>query len=151
MAMRDFGLGKKSLEQRVHDEARAVMEVMDRNRGVAMTMKPLLSKFSANVICSVIFGDRSDLSVCVRACVRACVCVCVYMCVCVQSDTCYSLLLHPDLFGSTTCYRMDYDDANFVELTKLVNRTASQPFVFAPVNFVSVMRFLPFSRRVSTC
>ena len=70
MAMRDFGLGKKSLEQRVQDEARAVMEVMDKNRGVAMTMKPLLAKFSANVICSVIFGDRSDLSV--RACVRAC-------------------------------------------------------------------------------
>ena len=83
MAMRDFGLGKKSLEQRVHDEARAVMEVMDKNRGVAMTMKPLLAKFSANVICSVILGDRSDLCVraCVRARVRACVCECIHACV----------------------------------------------------------------------
>ena len=58
MALRDFGMGKKSLQQRVQDEARAVTEVIDKSQGHPIALKPLLSKFSANVICSVIFGNR---------------------------------------------------------------------------------------------
>ena len=58
MAMRDFGVGKKSLQERMHDEALAVMEVIDKSQGRPISMKPLLSKFSANIICSVIFGNR---------------------------------------------------------------------------------------------
>ena len=61
MAMRDFGVGTKTLEQRVQEEARAVMEVMDKSEGRPVTLRPLLSKFSCNVICSVILGERLKL------------------------------------------------------------------------------------------
>ena len=84
MAMRDFGVGKKPVQERVQDEARAIMEVMDKSQGRPIVMKPLLSKFTANVICSVIFGKRSNLSsisssVNFVLCVCVCVCVCVYL------------------------------------------------------------------------
>ena len=46
---------------------------------------------------------------------------------------------------------MDYDDATFKELTRLVTQAANQPMVFAPVNFLSVMRILPSAQAVSTC
>ena len=38
MAVRDFGVGKKTLEQRVQEEARAVMEVMDKSEGRPVTL-----------------------------------------------------------------------------------------------------------------
>ena len=38
MAMRDFGVGTKTLEQRVQEEARAVMEVMDKSEGRPVTL-----------------------------------------------------------------------------------------------------------------
>ena len=44
---------------------------------------------------------------------------------------------------------MDYEDSTFIELIKLVNRTASQPAFFTPVNFVSIMRFVPALQAVS--
>ncbi|KAK7092781.1 cytochrome P450 2J4-like [Littorina saxatilis] len=60
MTMRDFGVGKKSLEQRVLDEALAVVEVLEKGEGQPVLFKPLLSKFACNVICSIILGDRFD-------------------------------------------------------------------------------------------
>ena len=44
---------------------------------------------------------------------------------------------------------MDYEDSTFIELTKLVSRTASQQAFFTPVNFVSIMRFVPALQAVS--
>ena len=44
---------------------------------------------------------------------------------------------------------MDYEDSTFIELTKLVSRTASQQAFFTPVNFVSIMRFVPAIQAVS--
>ena len=38
MAVRDFGVGKKTLEQRVQEEARAVMGVMDKSEGRPVTL-----------------------------------------------------------------------------------------------------------------
>ena len=58
MSLRDFGFGKKSVEERIQEESRAVVEVMDRAKGQGQSIKNLLAVFSSNIICSMIFGER---------------------------------------------------------------------------------------------
>lgn len=62
MAMRDFGLGKKTLEERVQEEARAVVEVVEKRQGQPKELKNLFSKYTSNVISSVIFSNRFEYS-----------------------------------------------------------------------------------------
>lgn len=56
--MREFGVGKKSLEKRVQEEAHAIMDILDKCEGQEVNMRPLLAKCTSNIICSIIFGSR---------------------------------------------------------------------------------------------
>lgn len=56
--MREFGVGKKSLEKRVQEEAHAIMDILDKCQGQEVNMRPLLAKCTSNIICSIIFGSR---------------------------------------------------------------------------------------------
>ncbi len=57
-SMRDFGMGKKSLEERIQEEARVAMEVFSETEE-AFYPRELLLKLSSNIICNICFGQRS--------------------------------------------------------------------------------------------
>ncbi|GFS19412.1 cytochrome P450 2J6 [Elysia marginata] len=59
-AMRDFGVGKKSLEEKVLEEVNAVLDIIGQQDGQPVVMKPWLMKATSNVISSVMFGSRFD-------------------------------------------------------------------------------------------
>jgi len=59
MTMRDFGLGKKSLESRVQDEVRIMIDVMSEHNGAFFPKRAYLNAISNN-ICALVFGQRYE-------------------------------------------------------------------------------------------
>ena len=57
-ALRDFGVGKSSLEEKIKDEVEVVLAEFDLNKGKPFDPKQLLNKAVSNIICSIIFGQR---------------------------------------------------------------------------------------------
>ncbi|KAK3083809.1 hypothetical protein FSP39_003541 [Pinctada imbricata] len=57
-ALRDFGVGKKSLEERVLDEVRVVTDILEKSGQQPTRVKPYLLSAATNIICSVMFGAR---------------------------------------------------------------------------------------------
>ncbi|KAI4896014.1 hypothetical protein NFI96_008908, partial [Prochilodus magdalenae] len=58
--LRDFGLGKKSVEERVAEEAHYLVKEMLKQEGKAFyPIHPIMNAVS-NIICSIVFGDRFE-------------------------------------------------------------------------------------------
>ncbi|XP_072552362.1 cytochrome P450 2C5-like [Salminus brasiliensis] len=59
--LRDFGLGKKTVEERVAEEARYLIKEMLKHegRGLFYPIHPIMNAV-ANIICSIILGDRFE-------------------------------------------------------------------------------------------
>ncbi|XP_063284167.1 cytochrome P450 2D6-like [Pelobates fuscus] len=60
--LRDFGMGKKSLEQRVTEEAGFLCSRFQEEKGCAFDPQYLINNAVSNVICSIAFGDRFEYS-----------------------------------------------------------------------------------------
>ena len=58
-ALRDFGVGKSSLEEKNKEEMQIVLAEFDAQQGVPFDPKQLFDKAVSNIICSIIFGQRS--------------------------------------------------------------------------------------------
>ena len=58
-ALRDFGVGKSSLEEKIKDEVQFVLTEFDAQQDVPFDPKQLFDKAVSNIICSIIFGQRS--------------------------------------------------------------------------------------------
>ena len=58
-ALRDFGLGKSSLEDKIKDELDNVLDELDKKSGVPFSPQKLFYQSVSNIICSIIFGHRS--------------------------------------------------------------------------------------------
>ena len=57
-SMRDFGLGKQSLEERIQEEAIALAEYFSRKEGQPFDPHQVVHKAVSNIIYSIVFGKR---------------------------------------------------------------------------------------------
>ncbi|XP_063817098.1 cytochrome P450 2F2-like [Pseudophryne corroboree] len=58
--LRNFGMGKKSIEDRVTEEANFLLEIFKARNGKPFNPGPEVTAAVSNVICSIVFGDRFD-------------------------------------------------------------------------------------------
>ncbi|XP_052028332.1 cytochrome P450 2C11 [Apodemus sylvaticus] len=60
MTLRNFGMGKRSIEDRVQEEARCLVEELRSSKGAPCDPTFILGCAPCNVICSIIFQKRFD-------------------------------------------------------------------------------------------
>ncbi|XP_066856500.1 cytochrome P450 2H1-like [Anser cygnoides] len=58
--LRDFGMGKKSIEARIQEEAGFLVERLRNTREKPFDPSSFLVHAVSNIICSIVFGDRFD-------------------------------------------------------------------------------------------
>ena len=58
VSMRDFGLGKRSLDDRIGEEAEALVKELEGKDEQILDMTTLLPYVTSNIICSIILGQR---------------------------------------------------------------------------------------------
>ncbi|XP_012512573.1 PREDICTED: cytochrome P450 2B6-like isoform X1 [Propithecus coquereli] len=58
--MRDFGMGKRSVEERIQEEAQCLVEELRKSKGALLDLAFLFQCITANIICSIVFGKRFD-------------------------------------------------------------------------------------------
>ncbi len=56
--MKDFGLGKHSIEERIQNEARLFAEQLSKKTGKAFRPHYDITMTVSNIICSIAFGHR---------------------------------------------------------------------------------------------
>ncbi|CAH1225399.1 CYP2U1 [Branchiostoma lanceolatum] len=60
MSLRDFGLGKRSMEGKILEEARALGDEICKKDGCAFSISQMMQSAVSNVICSIVFGCRYE-------------------------------------------------------------------------------------------
>ncbi|XP_077677182.1 cytochrome P450 2H2-like isoform X3 [Eretmochelys imbricata] len=58
--LRNFGMGKKSIEERIQEETRFLVERLRNTNGRPFDPTLFLTHTVSNVICAIVFGDRFD-------------------------------------------------------------------------------------------
>ncbi|XP_057619315.1 cytochrome P450 2B1-like [Chionomys nivalis] len=58
--MRDFGMGKRTVEERIQEEARCLVEELRKSQGAPLDPTFFFQCITANIICSIVFGERFD-------------------------------------------------------------------------------------------
>ncbi|XP_051018599.1 cytochrome P450 2B1 [Acomys russatus] len=58
--MRDFGMGKRSVEERIQEEAQCLVEELRKSQGAPLDPTFIFQCITANIICSIVFGERFD-------------------------------------------------------------------------------------------
>ncbi|XP_020010699.1 cytochrome P450 2B4-like [Castor canadensis] len=58
--MRDFGMGKRSVEERIQEEAQCLVEELQKSKGALLDPTFLFQCITSNIICSIVFGERFD-------------------------------------------------------------------------------------------
>ncbi|XP_052035808.1 cytochrome P450 2B19 [Apodemus sylvaticus] len=58
--MRDFGMGKQSVEERIKEEAQCLVIELKKYKGAPLNPTFFFQSIAANIICSIVFGERFD-------------------------------------------------------------------------------------------
>ncbi|XP_074010576.1 cytochrome P450 2C19-like isoform X2 [Numenius arquata] len=58
--LRNFGMGKRSIEERIHEETEHLLEEINKTKGAPFDPTFKLSCAISNIICSIVFGRRYD-------------------------------------------------------------------------------------------
>nr|XP_055045316.1 cytochrome P450 2B4-like [Misgurnus anguillicaudatus] len=58
--LRNFGLGKKTMEERVLEEGQCLIAEMCKAKGTAFDPQHMIQNAVSNMICSIVFGDRFE-------------------------------------------------------------------------------------------
>lgn len=58
--LRDFGVGKSSIEEKIFVEINAASKVLQETNGQPMIVAPLLQNITGNIMYGIIFGERYD-------------------------------------------------------------------------------------------
>lgn len=61
-SMRDFGVGKASLESQIQEECSYLIQELDQQAAAPYNVKTVMTNAVSNVICSVVFGKRYEYS-----------------------------------------------------------------------------------------
>ncbi|XP_006871465.1 PREDICTED: cytochrome P450 2B11-like [Chrysochloris asiatica] len=56
--MRDFGMGKRSVEERIQEEAQCLVQELRKSKGALLDPTFFFHAITANIICSIVFGER---------------------------------------------------------------------------------------------
>ncbi|XP_075898969.1 cytochrome P450 2J6-like [Nelusetta ayraudi] len=60
MTLRNFGLGKNSMEERIHGEIQYIVKTLDDSIGKTMSPQLMFHNAASNIICQVLFGTRYE-------------------------------------------------------------------------------------------
>ncbi|KAK1156726.1 hypothetical protein AOXY_G25759 [Acipenser oxyrinchus oxyrinchus] len=58
--LRDFGMGKRTTEDRIIEESQRLVEVFQSHKGKPFDPQIIINSAVSNIICSIVFGDRFD-------------------------------------------------------------------------------------------
>ncbi|XP_050407974.1 cytochrome P450 2J4 isoform X2 [Patella vulgata] len=60
ITLRGFGVGKQTIEERIKDEVKAIIDVLEETSRQPFHIKYYLSRAITNITCSILFGHRFD-------------------------------------------------------------------------------------------
>uniref|UniRef100_A0A3B3XJJ7 Cytochrome P450, family 2, subfamily X, polypeptide 9 n=1 Tax=Poecilia mexicana TaxID=48701 RepID=A0A3B3XJJ7_9TELE len=60
MTLRNFGLGKTSMEDRIHDEIQFTIKTLEQSTGGTLSPQVMFHNAASNIICQVLFGKRYE-------------------------------------------------------------------------------------------
>uniref|UniRef100_A0A8C2WPV2 Cytochrome P450 2F2-like n=1 Tax=Cyclopterus lumpus TaxID=8103 RepID=A0A8C2WPV2_CYCLU len=60
MTLRNFGMGKDSMEERIHEEIKYTMDTLEKSIGQSISPRIMFHNAASNIICQVLFGIRYE-------------------------------------------------------------------------------------------